>query len=285
MGRIIACIDGSEHADSVCRLSSWVAKKTEIGISILHVAEPHSDVEAKVDCTGTIGLDAKNELQKELTEIDEAHGKEEQRKGQFIINQANNEFASKNITNVESLHRRGSLQETLLDLEPEAELIIMGKRGENSSNKSGKLGPNLENIARSIHKPLLVATRDAKPIEKFLIAYDGSESSKKALEYVINSPLLKGLECHLLKVCEESGEAEALLEEAKNKLAKAGFSVNANLQKGRPVEKVVSDYTKENNIDLLVIGAYGHSKIRSLILGSVTTALIHKSSIPVLLFR
>ena len=37
--------------------------------------------------------------------------------------------------------------------------------------------------------------------------------------------------------------------------------------------------------DLLVVGAYGHSRIREMILGSTTTQLIAKSQIPVLLLR
>jgi len=285
MGKIIACIDGSSHTDSVCDLSSWVASNTNLAVSLLHVAVPHADMEAKIDCSGTIGLGAKSGLLKELTEIDEAHGKMEQKKGQIMLEHANDELAAKDIKKVEMLHRRGSLVETIEELESDAELIVMGKCGENTDDISGKIGVNLERVARAIHKPLLVATKNVKPIIRFLIAYDGSPSSKKAVEYAVGNPLLKGLECHLLKVCEESGKAEAILKQAEDSLVGAGFTVHATLQKGKPVKAIVSDYIKKNDIDLLVIGAYGHSKIRSLILGSTTTALINKSNIPVLLFR
>jgi nucleotide-binding universal stress UspA family protein len=37
--------------------------------------------------------------------------------------------------------------------------------------------------------------------------------------------------------------------------------------------------------DLLVMGAYGHSRIRSLVIGSTTTAMIQAAGIPVLLYR
>ncbi len=283
MGKIIACIDGSDHADSVCDLSSWVANNTQIGISLLHVVAPHSDVEAKVDCSGAIGLGAKSELLKELTELDEAHGKLELKNGRKMLDHANDELAAKDIERVEILYRRGSLVETIAELESDAELIIMGKRGEGKANDG--IGSNLENVVRAIHRPLLVATKNLQPIKRFLFAYDGSGSSQEALEYVVKSPLLKGLECHVLKVCEETGKAEEILKEAKDKLEKAGFKVEAVLQKGRPVKDVVAGYIEQNNIDLLVIGAYGHSKIRNLFLGSTTTALINKSEIPVLLFR
>ena len=41
----------------------------------------------------------------------------------------------------------------------------------------------------------------------------------------------------------------------------------------------------EGNFDLLAIGAYGHSKVRSFILGSTTSQLIQTVKVPVLLIR
>ena len=42
---------------------------------------------------------------------------------------------------------------------------------------------------------------------------------------------------------------------------------------------------ERTGIDLLVMGAYGHSRVRSLIIGSTTTEMIRACKIPVLLFR
>lgn len=285
MAKIIACIDGSAHADSVCDLSSWVAKNTDLGVSLLHVVVPHSDFSTKGDFSGSIGLGAKSGLRKQLTELDEARGKLEQTKGQLMLDHANDELAAKGIDKVEILHRRGSLVETITELESQAELIVIGKRGEQADSIPDYLGSNLERVIRAVHKPLLVATKDAKPIKRFLLAYDGSKSADKALEYITSNQLLKGLECHLVKVCEATGKAEEILQHAEEKLTQAGFTVKASIQQGKSVEDVVADYIKTNKIDLLVVGAYGHSRIRSFILGSATTALIQKSDVPVLLFR
>jgi nucleotide-binding universal stress UspA family protein len=38
-------------------------------------------------------------------------------------------------------------------------------------------------------------------------------------------------------------------------------------------------------VDLLVMGAYGHGRIRSLVVGSTTTAMVRRCKIPVLMFR
>lgn len=285
MGKIIACIDGSAYADSVTNLSAWVHERTSLPISLLHVVAPHSEMKAKANLTGQIGLGAKANLLEELTKLDEEHGKLELKKGQLMLDHAKEELLASGISEPEVLHRRGSLVETITELEAQSELIVMGKRGEHYPAAPRHLGSNLERVARAIHKPLLVVTPQAKPVNRFLIAYDGSPSANKAVDFVASSVLLKGLECHLLKVGEATPQAEKMVKQAEDTLKAVGMKVCSGIKQGKSVEAVVSAYITANNIDLLVIGAYGHSKIRSLILGSTTTALIRKADVPVLLFR
>lgn len=286
MGKIIACIDGSGYADSVSHLSAWIYKRTGLAISLLHVVAPHSEMEAKTDMTGHIGIGVKSNLLEELTKLDEEHGKLELKKGQLMLEHAKEVLDAKGVnTQPEILHRRGSLVETIQEFESQAEFIVMGKRGEHYHTASGHLGSNLERVARAIHKPLLVATQEINPIKKFLIAYDGSPSANKAVEYVSSNTLLKGLECHVLKVGDATPEAQEILKQAEEKLKMSGFKVHIHFKQGISVEDAVAEYIIAHSIDLLAIGAYGHSKIRSLILGSTTTSLIRKSEIPVMLFR
>ena len=286
MKKIIACLDASEYADRVCRLSVWASERTGCPISLLHVAIPHSDAAPKADLSGAIGIDTNSELLKALTEVDEAHGKLEQRKGQSILEHGRQELVCKGIKHAEIIHRRGALVDIILELKNNAALIVMGKRGENEGSKSTYLGSNLEKIARALDKPLLVAVKDARTINRFLIAYDGSPSSQRAVDYAIKSPLLKGIECHLLKVAEIiTHEAKSTLTQGEQELKDAGLIVRATLKQGKHVHDIISAYVAENGIDLLVMGAYGHSKIRSMFLGSTTTTLIQNTHIPLLLLR
>lgn len=280
MGKIITCIDGSLYADSVCALSAWISSRLEVGIALLHVASRHSEDGIKGDLSGQIGLGAKSSLLEELTKIDEEHGKLEQKKGRLMLEHASELLAAKGVSSCEKLHRYGSLVENIVALETDAALIIMGKRGESRGNVTDQLGSNLELVARAVHKPLLVASNETKPIARFLIAYDGSNSSKRAVDYIASSPLFDGLECHILTVGDK-----ILTAEAAGKLQSAGFIVHSSVQQGKSVEDIVSGYITTYAIDLLVLGAYGHSKIRNLILGSTTSALIRRATIPVLLFR
>jgi len=285
MTKIIACVDGSKKSENVCDLTVWVNKNTNLDISLLHVAIPHNGVEAKSNLSGSIGLGSDSNLLQELSELDEEHGKMELEKGLKILEDANKSLAKNNVKKVEILHRRGDLEETILDLQDKAELIILGKNGEGANDDSSELGSNLEDVARSVSKPILVATKQSKNIKNFLIAYDGSANSKKLIEYISQNKLLKNLECHILNVGNNNLGQEVNLQDAKNKLTKSGFKVNAVLKEGTSVVDEIMDYIDKNKINLLVIDAYKHSKIRSFILGSKTTSIIKKSEIPVLLFR
>ena len=56
------------------------------------------------------------------------------------------------------------------------------------------------------------------------------------------------------------------------------------IAEGQP-EKEIADRAEAHDFDLLVMGAYGHSRIRSLLIGSTTTEMIRACKVPVLLFR
>jgi len=47
----------------------------------------------------------------------------------------------------------------------------------------------------------------------------------------------------------------------------------------------MEEYIDQHNIDFLIMGAYGHSRIRNLVIGSTTAQILRGSHIPVLLFR
>jgi len=60
--------------------------------------------------------------------------------------------------------------------------------------------------------------------------------------------------------------------------------VDARVVTGQP-EKVLGDLTEAEGIDLLVMGAYGHSRVRSLIIGSTTSEMIRTCRVPIVLMR
>ncbi len=202
----------------------------------------------------------------------------------LILEEAKAQLTQAGVANVATKLRHGDLLETVQEFEPEADLILIGKRGEAADFASLHLGSNLERVVRASHKPVLVASRAFKPVSSFLIAYDGGPSAEKAVDHIAGGHLFPGLACRLLMTGQPDAAMKAKLEAAAAKLRAAGYDVTAGIEAGQP-DAVIARIVEQEGIGLLVMGAYGHSRIRTLIIGSTTTEMIRSCLIPVMLFR
>lgn len=288
MKKIIAAIDSSSYLQSICDLASWSYKKINAKqIDLLHVVSSNYEFEVKSDLSGSIGFDAQSELMNELIEIDKKRSKLEQEKGEAILNHAKKNLEQRNINQIEILHRRGSFSKAVEEFSQNCDLIILGKKSEKTENSNKNIGSNIEKVARTIHKPILIAAEKFDEIQNFLIAYDGSKSSNAVLEFICASDLLKGHKCHLLKISEINDKSREIINQAKTQLEESGFEVVDCLAEAgdMKIKEVISNYIDKNNINLLAIGAFGHSKIRNFFLGSSTNDLIENTQLPILIFR
>jgi nucleotide-binding universal stress UspA family protein len=131
---------------------------------------------------------------------------------------------------------------------------------------------------------VFVAARAFRPIEKVLVAYDGGTSAMKAVDQIARNPLFHGLAIHLVTVGPASAEATRGLEDAKALLGAAGIATEVSVLSGHP-ETALGKLVDGGGFDMLVMGAYGHSRIRTRIIGSTTTEMIRSCKVPVLLVR
>jgi nucleotide-binding universal stress UspA family protein len=126
-----------------------------------------------------------------------------------------------------------------------------------------------------------------RPLRHFVVAYDGGTSSTRAIEMLTRETLLLEAECHLVMASPGDAEHAARLEAAAGRLRAAGYQVTEQLVKAEPghPDEVIISAVERTNADLLVMGAYGHSRIRNLIIGSTTNALLRACTAPVLVVR
>lgn len=284
MSTILSCTDGSIYAPSVYHHTAWAARRLDASVHVLHIIEDRREIAAMADLSGTIGVDAQQKLTEELAALEEAKARGAQKHARAILADARLHFTSAGISRVEVEATHGELIDSIERFEVGADLIVVGKRGEHADLAKLHLGGNLQSVIRRARHPVLVASRAFVPIERFLIAYDGSPSVSKAVDFVLRSPLLKGLECHILRAGKIDDTARYFLEETAGKLREAGFIVASQATAG-PAEEVIASAVKEHGIHLLVMGAYGHSRIREFILGSTTTTTVRTCLVPVLMFR
>lgn len=278
--RIIACIDGSASAVAVCDWAAWSSVRMAAPITLLHVLDKPTAV-TEPDLSGAIGLGAREDLLEQLTRLDEQREKIALQHGKHLLATARQRVEADGAQNVDTRQRHGHLVETLAELEPETRLLVIGRQGERSHRHAEQIGSQLESAIRTVHCPVLVALPTFRAPERFLLAYDGSATAHAALERVVASPLLQGLTCHLVMV---GGTQQARLESAAVLLQQAGFATVVKCLPGDDVA-ALADYADANAIDLLIMGAYGHSRIRRFFIGSNTATLLHRTRIPLLILR
>jgi len=146
---------------------------------------------------------------------------------------------------------------------------------------------------------------------KILVPYDGSPSSERAVEYSLRIATAVGkptVDVHLLNV--QAGDASVvdhvrryaadvaaqlvkagrdagakLLERAAKAVEAAGVrSVERTVLLGDPAENIGA-YVENEGCDMVVMGTRGLSPVGGLLLGSVTTKVIHAVKVPVTLVK
>jgi nucleotide-binding universal stress UspA family protein len=284
MKNVVACIDGSNITPAVCDYASWASQRLNVPLYLLHVLDD-MDVHQHQNLSGHIGLGSREALLQELTALDEKRGKIALESGRLMLESAKVRALASGVEEIHIRQRHGDLVDTLIELQEDIRLLVMGKRGSQGDTLGNLIGSNIERVVRTMHRPILVTPQTYRPINNFMIAYDGSATTRKGIEMMASSPLLKGLSCRLVMVGEKTPENEAQLEWAESVLKSAGFEPVVEIIKGE-VKTALCQYRDAHDVDMLVMGAYGHSKIRQFFIGSTTTKMIqHTSTIPLLLLR
>lgn len=281
--KILALVDGSAYSESVCHHTAWIAGRLSASVDVMHVLW-RRETGAGQNLSGALTLGARSALLAELSAADETRARLAQTKGRAILEDAQKILEADGTGPVVPHLRKGDLLEAVREVEPDLRAIVIGKRGEGADFATGHLGSNLERIARASKVPVVVASRSFKPITKVLVAFDGSPSAMKAIERMSKSPVFEGLEITVLYVDNGSGRIGSRMDDAVAALEAAGLTATARTTKGEP-DEALQQIVATDCFDLLVMGAYGHSRIRSLIIGSTTTAMVQAVKIPVLLYR
>lgn len=287
MKNILLCTDGSSFAENIYKYGAWFATQFNAQIKILSVTDIRSQQVANTgNLSGSIGLGACEKLLNELVNLEHERAKINNQRARLILDNAAQTLKAEGVEDFNLIHKTGFLVDCLHEFEENSDLILLGQRGEAADFAPGHLGANVDRIVRSSRKPCLVTPSEFKPIERILLAYDGSATGKKILKFLANSSAFQNLEIHLLTVAKDSSDpkATARLDEAKQSLERAKYQPVCSLLEGES-EKAIAEYVKEQDISLLLMGAYGHSRIRHLVIGSTTAQLLRSSNIPLLLFR
>lgn len=280
---VIAAIDGSKFSEGVCDYAAWASQALNSPLVFLHVVDNHPQT-AEADLSGNIGLGSREHLLEELSGLDEKRAKLAQEQGRIVLKAAKARAEAAGAGEPTTRQRNGTLVETLEEIQGETRLLVIGKRGEAAHQAVEHLGSNLERVVRSLHHPVLMVSETFKAPENVMVAFDGSKTTRKGIEILAKSPLFTGVCVHVVIVGPDTGDNQYQLKWALETLQEAGHSAEGAIRAG-DVEATLHQYQDEHDIDMLVMGAYGHSRVRHLLVGSTTSEMLRNATIPILILR
>lgn len=280
---VLACIDGSKSTPAVCDYSAWASRQLQAPLTLLHVLD-HEPSPVQQDLSGSIGLGSREHLLNELADLDEKRAKLMREQGRLLLEAATDRVIQAGAIEPATRQRHGALVDTLVGLEENIRLLVIGRQGEMGDSLGDHIGTHLESVVRTMHRPVLVTAGEFRTPRSVMLAFDNGPSTRKGVEMIAASPLFRGLPVHLVMVGADTNDAWEPVRAAQKQLETQGFEVHAAIRAG-DVETALLDYEQTQDIDMIVMGAYGHSRIRQFFVGSTTTNMLARTKRPLLLLR
>jgi nucleotide-binding universal stress UspA family protein len=183
----------------------------------------------------------------------------------------------------------GKISSIIIEESQSVDLILMAKKGEHFHLKEGGLlGSVAEAVVRNSGKPVLVTPENFLEIESMALAYDGSDSASKALKLSLELSDQAVWPLTAVIITSDAKKADALSTQIENMNQKESVAPTSDCEiiilSGKEQDEIIK-FIREGAVELMVMGAYGHNRLRELLLGSTTSHVIRKSPIPVLLIR
>ena len=128
----------------------------------------------------------------------------------------------------------------------------------------------------------------------YLLAYDGSEHARAAVQLLLDLPETGGFmpsRCSLTLISVLPTQSIAgheqlqqALSDEESRLKQAGFEVQTILKAGNPAASI-NDHAQEAQVDMILVGARGRRSALGILLGGVAQQVVEYSTRPVLVVR
>lgn len=167
------------------------------------------------------------------------------------------------------------------------DLIMLGTQTYfHADTKSGPCR-TLESVLRNAPRPVTAVPKVLPGGGDILIAYDGSLQAARTLQMFVASGLAAVGDVQVLHVGSKKSIASAkLVDRAIEFLGFHGVQAQPlKITTSEATAKVLVDVAAEQSAGLLVMGAFGRSRIREFFIGSVTCSVLQTTQVPVFLYH
>ena len=275
---ILVGIDGSEHARTAISYALWLAQRLNGCVVALHVVDIVS-IEGSFfhDISGSLGFEPYLDFSSKMRGVLQERGK--------ALLEAFSEQAATRAVRAETALGMGIVANEIVERARTADLVVIGRRGVNERFSTGLLGGTAESVTRKCPKPVFVSPLEFRECVRPLLAYDGSTRAASVMQQAAEFCTTLGLPLTVLAVHRDEEQGQRILAEASSYLQPYNLTAQFELQQTGNAPERIANFIRERNHDLLFIGAYGHSRIIEMVLGSTTEYVLRNADCPVFLFR
>ncbi len=275
-------LDGSPFSHAAVELGMCWAKQLDamlVGIGIVDKPEVVNALPTTF-IPGLLPLDPMAQqfrLDQQL--LKEEHRRVERYLQQFTLQCAEQQIACKVLEDMGIPAVRLSKQVERFDL------MILGRRTFFHRGSSEELDATLKEVAHHSPRPVVTVPNSIRESKCVMVAYDGSAQAARALQAFEASGLYQEKKVHIVSVAGTHAEAEQHAQRAADFLTwhDRPFMVHAIVSDDP--SSVIIKKTWLCDPAILVMGVYGHNKIRDYLFGSVTRTLLRESPVPLFLFH
>lgn len=167
------------------------------------------------------------------------------------------------------------------------DIVVLSRTGYNRlPNPDAPVDALVAPVIRNSVRPVLVAGsefREEGEIRNILIAYDGSPHAARSLLVAAELTARPGVNCTLVTVTPSEGPGQGILLPAEAFLSHHGVAVKKQVIPSSKPADVICELATSGGIDLVIMGAYGHSPIREVLFGSTTERVLSHCAANVIL--
>jgi len=270
---LLIATDGSVYADVATECGAWLAARLRARITVLYV----------IDARRLAGHFIRN-----ISEILESFPSEgiADRVRDYYRKQGNE--ALKRAASICERYRvtcqtdlqTGNVVKIVADASVDADLLVIGARGEDEEFETGFLGSVAEKLVRKVNRPVLLTGLQFREFRRALLAYDGSAAAREAMKMLARLAAALEMDVDAVQMVEE-GESTTALKEVVSYFKNYPVRLSTHYLTGDS-HAVIIEHAKEIGCDLMVMGAYDNRLADSLALGTTTDYLVRNSPVPVL---
>jgi nucleotide-binding universal stress UspA family protein len=276
---ILVTLDGSEHSQTAARYAIWLAERlqaTVVGLHVIDVVSIEGSGAFLHDVSGSLGFEPYLDFSSKMREA-------LQTRGTVLLEQFLAACAERGVR-ADTQLATGIIANEICEQARTADLVVLGHRGVNERFSTGLLGGTTESVTRKCPKPVLVCPMEFKAITRPLLAYDGSPRAASAMHEAAELVTALHLPLTVLHVGKDDAAAQRIVDEARRYLATHRVEIELVTRAGYANEAIL-EAMSDGGHDLLIVGAYGHSRIIEMVLGSTTEYVLRNATTPVFLCR